>query len=162
MTDKDFENLKVLTNAIGRKLTKSELRTVEIRKSVTHGDYEIILHGRIFPGKFANLDAVIRAGTVEDRVDSILERLRGRRFHYVTHDYQYGLFDVTKEINYVLSSILSLSLTETEQNLIRKDIELRENEIFGQVFPKDKETCESLRFSNSVLAEKLVKLTRRK
>mgnify|MGYP001194370823 FL=1 len=160
--DEKTENLKKLTNEIGRNLSPKELRTLEVRRSVSHGDFEIFVNGRLFVGIDGNLESVMRAGVLKDRVASILEQLRGKRFHYVTNERSYSLLAVTREINYTLSSILALALTETDQNLIRKDIELRENEVFGEVTPKGKENCEVLRFVNNVLCEKLVKLTRRK
>lgn len=165
----DEGNLRTLTNLLGRKLTRGELRHVEVRKSVTFGDYEIFLHGRLFPGTFSHLAAVIRADGLEGFVDSMLERLRGRKYHFVTNDYVYSMVDLAREVNYVLSSILALSLRESDVELIEKDISIRHNEIFGAHFDlkssfsaKKEEKAAFLRLSNSVMAEKLVKLTRRK
>jgi hypothetical protein len=108
---------------IREKISFEEASGLEVRQSVTHGDIEIFLNGRLFFLDSTHYDKVQQANGQDDYLTHVLLRLRGKKYIFSDKNNQYSVEDVQREINNVLSSLLDRLHDEAEKERLRNESE---------------------------------------
>ena len=128
--------IALLEREIRPQLTKEEAQTFEIRPSVSHGDIEVFLAGRLFwvdSAHFAKVEEYQRVDNpkgIANFAAQVLERLRGKKFISTTTTDIYDPRKVAREINYVLVNMYAKFLPPEEEKKLDEHLDHKLLEVF--------------------------------